>query len=190
MALPLSASEVGLIVDKPFGKAQTIQLVPGFLNAGKIDAVGPTGIGIRGAWTVVDFKVAELGLTASYRPKAQEDLIWQGTKIGKVGTEYAALGAQVDWKFLVNLHVGLDFRQEKITSEITALTNSKATTTLTRPWLRAGLGFSIPTPAVSPFVRFEVAMAATKEDKTDTPDNIRKALAPQYEVALYGGIRF
>ena len=50
--------------------------------------------------------------------------------------------------------------------------------------------FSVPTPLVSPFFRLEVAMATTKEDKKDSADNLRKALAPEYQIGLYGGIRF
>jgi hypothetical protein len=73
------------------------------------------------------------------------------------------------------------------------VSGTKESTTVTRPWLKAGIGFSVPTPLVSPFFRLEVAMAASKNDKTvdNTPtENTRKALAPEFQVGLYGGIRF
>lgn len=192
MAVPASASEVGVMIDKQFGKAQTFgaaafQGTP----AGKVDSVGPTGFGIRGAYTLLNLKVAELGLTASYHAKSEGDFVIEGVgKVGKLGNEYMAIGAQVDWKFLVNLHVGLDLRREKFTTSDFALAANNGSTTTTRPWVRAGIGFGIPLPVVTPFFRFEVAMATTKEDKTDTADNVRKALAPEYQVGLYGGIRF
>lgn len=191
MTIPAMASEVGVMVDKQFGKAQTVA-AGAFVGtpAGKFDSVGPTGFGIRGAYTVLNLKVAELGLTASYHPKAEGDLVIDGTKYGKLGNEYMAIGAQMDWKFLINLHLGLDLRREKFTtSEFKDAVNNGSTTT-TRPWVRAGIGFSVPTPVVSPFLRLEVAMTTSKEDKTDNTDNLRKALAPEYQVGLYGGIRF
>lgn len=185
--VPVQAAEVGILLDKQFGKAQTISAIPG----AKYDAVSPTGFGIRAGFTVLDLKVAELGLTATYHPKAEGDLERSASgKIGKFGTEYIAIGAQLDWKFLVNLHAGVDLRREKYTSDTSF---GKDSTSVTRPWVKAGIGFSIPTPLVSPFFRLEVAVAATKDDKTVDPtvtENTRKALAPEYQVALYGGIRF
>jgi len=180
--VPVNAAEVGLLLDKQFGKAQVVTA-----GSGKYDAVSPTGFGIRAGISVLDLKFAELGLTATYHPKAEGDLMLAGENKGKFGTEYIAVGAQLDWKFLVNLHAGVDLRREKYTSD-TAL--GKDSNSVTRPWVKAGIGFSIPTPLVSPFVRLEVAMAATKEDKTDSADNLRKALAPEFQIGLYGGIRF
>lgn len=181
LALPTSAAELGLLLDKQFGKAQTVTLL------GKYDAVRPAGVGLRAGISLLDLKVAELGLTATYHPKAEEDLVLEGVKLGKYGAEYIAVGAQVDWKFLVNLHAGVDLRREKLTTEVSGIEDSN---TVTRPWIKAGIGFSVPTPLVSPFFRLEVAMATTKEDKKDTADNLRKAMAPEYQIGLYGGIRF
>ena len=184
--LSANAAEVGLLLDKQFGKAQTITAGIG----GKYDSVSPTGFGIRAGFSVLDLKVAELGLTATYHPKAEGDLVLNGTKIGKMGTEYVAVGAQVEWKFLMNVYAGLDLRREKYTTDVAGYKDSNS---VTRPWVKAGVGFSVPTPVVSPFVRLEVAMATTKDDKTvdATPsENTRKALAPEYQVGLYGGIRF
>jgi len=185
--VPATAAEVGILLDKQFGKAQVV--TAGI--AGKYDAVSPTGFGIRAGFSVLDLKVAELGLTATYHPKAEGDLMVGSTNYGKLGNEYIAIGAQVDWKFLVNLHAGVDMRSEKMTW--THVSGAKDSTTVTRPWVKAGIGFSVPTPVVSPFFRLEVAMAASKNDsKVDNPptENTRKALAPEYQVGLYGGIRF
>jgi hypothetical protein len=180
-SVPVQAGELGLILDKQIGKAQAV-------TAGSYDAVSPTGVGVRAGFTFLDLKVAELGLALTYHPKAEGDLIFKGTNIGKYGNEYIAVGVQADWKFLLNLHAGVDMRSEKLTT--TSVAGVKDSTTYTRPWVKAGIGFSVPTPVVSPFVRLEVAVPVTKEDKTVSPDDVRKALAPSLQVALYGGIRF
>ena len=175
-ALPGRASELGLLVDKQFGGSQTF-------GSYHFDGSKPGGYGIRGVYTILDLNVAEVGLSATYHPEQESDLSNSGT----LNNQYIAIGAQVDWKFLVNLHAGVDLRREKLTTEVSGIEDSN---TVTRPWIKAGIGFSVPTPLVSPFFRLEVAMATTKEDKKDTADNFRKAMAPEYQIGLYGGIRF
>jgi len=184
------AAEVGLLLDKQIGQSPDFYFAD-FQRGGKIvslDSVGLTGFGLRGAFTVLDLKVAELGFAATYHPEAKADLKGDGAKCGTVSTQYIAIGAQVDWKFLVNLHAGVDLRQEKTKTEF----GHKSSTTFTRPWVKAGIGFSIPTPIVSPFVRLEAAYALTTYrlggDFSD--DDFNKAMAPKYQIALYGGIRF
>lgn len=179
-----NAAEVGLLLDKQFGKAHTVAGVM------KFDAINPTGMGIRLGYSLMDLKVAELGIAATYHPKAENDLVVNNLDIGKFSTEYIALGAQLDWKFLVNLHAGLDIRREKLTSEYLG---QKDSTTITRPWVKAGVGFSLPLPLLSPFLRLEAAVAAKQESAPSTnsdQDEIRKMLAPNYQIGLYGGIRF
>ena len=197
--LPASAHEVGILVDKQVGESTA---VPGLLG-GDIKAVSPTGFGIRGAFTLLDLKVAELGVAATYHSKSEADLDFgSGFKAGKAGSQYIAIGAQVDWKFLVNLHVGVDMRREKISTDTTfPLIGYGAVyagdTTITRPWAKAGIGFSVPLPVVSPFFRLEAAYAlktyslpAASLGAVDHSEDVRKVLAPKYQIALYGGIRF
>ena len=180
--VPFSAGELGLLYTKQFGKAQTIH------GTDKYDAVDTANIGLRGSFSVVDLRVVEFSFTGTYQPKAEQDLIRNGANFGKYGVGYAALGAQVDWKLLLNLNAGVEMRRETLSWDLGAL--GKDESTLTRPWARAGIGFSVPLPVVSPFVRLEVAVPLNKEDRTSTPDSIRKALAPQLQVGLYAGIRF
>jgi len=199
--LPASAAEVGILVDKQVGQSLDIPGVSGI----KYNAVSPTGFGIRGGISLVDLKVLEFGLMATYHSKAEADLKLDygvGTaNFGKAGVEYIAIGAQLDWKFLVNLHAGLEMRREKISNDggmatipvYGTIVVDPGSTTITRPWLSAGIGFSIPTPIVSPFVRLEAAYSlktysAPTFDGSD--DDFRKAMAPKYQIALYGGIRF
>ena len=94
---------------------------------------------------------------------------------------------QPDWKFSVNLHPGLDFRSEKLTSAFSGILEG---TSLNRSWVRAGVGYSASV-ATHPFVRLEVAAPLGTPAKGDTPDELlRKATVPSFQVALYGGIRF
>lgn len=186
------AGEIGILLDKQFGKSQAIAYAGGSTT---YDATKPTGVGIRLGMSFLDLKFAELGAAITYHPKSTEDLKGISKTLSttvpisgvKYGSEYIAIGAQLDWKLLVNLHAGFDVRQEKYTTEAGG---TSASTTQTRPWIKAGIGFGIPLPVVSPFVRLEVAAPFTKTSKTDTADDLRKALGAEYQVALYGGIRF
>ncbi len=179
------AGELGLLVDKQIGASQ-------LFSTYDFDAARPSGYGIRGAYTVLNLQVAEVGLTATYHPESRTDLVVNGIHSGRFGEEYLAIGAQVDWKFLVNLHAGIDLRRERLTTE-SAPGISDGSTTYVRPWVRAGIGYSVPSPVVSPFVRLEVAVATTKQGSlgaSSSADDFRKAMAAEYQIGLYGGIRF
>lgn len=193
LALPAFAGgEIGLLLDKQMGKAQTVAAGQQ-IRSGNYDSVSPSGMGFRVGASFLDIGIMALGVNATYHPKAEEDLKINGAKIGKFGAEYVAVGAGLDWKLLINLHAGVEIRREKFTGDLypptgTGVLSGSASTT--RPWMKFGLGFSIPLPVVSPFVRLELAVPTTKNDKTGTPDDLRQALAPQYQIALYGGLRF
>ena len=178
--LPVSAGELGLLYTKQFSKAQV------FENQ-EYKSGDTATVGIRGGLSVVDLKVVEFSFTGTYQPKAEQDLTISGTKVGRYGVGYVALGVQVDWKLLLNLNAGVEMRRETLSWD---LPSGKDESTLTRPWVRAGIGFSIPLPVVSPFIRLEVAVPLRKEDRTSSFDSTRKALAPQSQVGLYAGIRF
>lgn len=179
------AGELGLLVDKQIGASQAF-------SGYDFDAARPGGYGIRGAYTVLDLRAAEVGLTATYHPECRTDLVMNGANAGRFGEEYVAIGAQVDWKLLVNLHAGIDLRRERLTTEsVPGISDGR--TTYTRPWIRAGIGYSLPSPVVSPFVRLEVAMPTTKQEglgANPTASAFRKSMASQYQIGLYGGIRF
>lgn len=180
--------EVGLLVDKEVGKAQTLTAATGGMKSGNYDSVGPTGLGFRAAYTFLDLKIAGLGAAVTYHPKAEGDLKTGGANLGKFGNQYTAVGFQADWKFIVNINAGVDYRFEKLTTSLAG--GPSESTTLNRPWVRAGVGFSAPMPVVSPFVRLEVAAPLSTPAKGDGNEEFRKAMAPSFQVALYGGIRF
>lgn len=182
--LPALAGEVGLLVDKQAGKAQTAA----FGTTQKYDAVSPTGFGIRGGFDVLDLKVAALQLNATWHNKTKGDLSYGGTKYGELENQYWAAGAMVNWKLLVNVGAGVEYRSEKMSFRPTG--SASVDSTLARPWARVNVGFSIPTPVVSPFFMLEVAAPLSKKDTTSTPKDLTEALAPQVQIGVYGGIRF
>ncbi|WIL20238.1 hypothetical protein [Geothrix sp.] len=182
--LPASAGEVGLLVDKQAGKAQ----VATFGSSQKYDAVSPTGFGIRGGFDVLDLKIAALQLNATWHNKTKGDLTYGGTNFGELENQYWAAGAMVNWKLLVNVGAGVEYRSEKLTFR--PLTGASTDSTLGRPWARVNVGFSIPTPVVSPFFLLEVAAPLSKKDSTSTAKDLTDAMAPQVQVGIYGGIRF
>ena len=187
-AIPASAGEVGLLLDKQIGKAQAATF-----GAGRnYDAVSPTGFGIRGGFDILDLKVAALQLNATWHNKTTGDLTYGGTKVGELDNQYWAVGAMVNWKLLVNVGAGVEYRTEKLTWRSTTVPPvlGSGDATQGRPWARVNVGFSIPTPVVSPFFLFEVAAPLSKKDNTSTPKDLTEALAPQLQIGVYGGIRF
>lgn len=184
--LPATAGEVGLLIDKQAGKAQTATA----FSTQKFDAVSPTGLGIRGGFDILDLKIAALQVNATWHNKTTGDLSYGGTKYGELDNQYWAAGAMVNWKLLVNVGAGVEYRSEKLTWRSTTPTFTNGDTTQGRTWARLNIGFSIPTPVVSPFFALEVAAPLSKKDSTATPKDFAEALAPQVQIGIYGGIRF
>lgn len=179
----LATGEIGVLLDKQIGKAQSTTLL--YLGkSGSYDAVSPTGMGFRAGFSLINLKVAELGAELTYHPKAEGDIVIAGTHTGqKFGTEYIALGAKVEWKFLVNLYGAMEIRQERLT-----LGSEKVN--YSRPWFKAGIGTTLPLPFLTPTFRLELAIPSMKDEKTSSLSEVAKALAPQFQVALYAGIKF
>ena len=181
--VPALAGEVGLLVDKQAGKAQAF-------GGQKYDAVSPTGLGIRVGFDVLDLKVAALQLNGTWHNKTTGDLNFGTGKVGELDNQYWAAGAMVNWKLLVNVGAGVEYRSEKLTWRSTVPAIGNGDTTQGRPWARVNIGFSIPTPVVSPFFLLEVAAPLSKKDATSTPKDMAEALSPQVQIGVYGGIRF
>ena len=188
--LPMFAGEVGLLVDKQVGKAQAANFG---LGSKSYDAISPTGLGLRGGFDVLDLKVAALQLNATWHNKTTGDITTGSQKYGELDNQYWAAGAMVNWKLLVNVGAGVEYRSEKQTWRHNPSYSSylgDGSTTQGRTWARVNLGFSIPTPVVSPFFALEVAAPLTKKDSSSVPKDFAEALAPQLQIGVYGGIRF
>lgn len=194
-ATPSLASEVGILFNKQVGRTLNLTGSSGIPTEQR--STSTKGFAIRGAYTLTDLWAAKLAVTATYHPESKDDYIHDylesraSHKFGTYGTQYSALGAQLDWNLIADLHAGLDIRRERLTSDLGG-SPSQGTTIITRPWVSAGMGYTFSAPILSPFVRLEIAYAL-KEDNLGSSwssDDLRRAMAPRYEVGIYGGVRF
>lgn len=181
------AGELGLFADRLQGSAKTDS------SGNRFDAVSTSGFGVRGAYTLVNLKVAEIGITAAYRPETRDDLVIRtpggAVERGRMGVSYGAVGVQVDWKLLVSIHAGLEMRHERLVWR--DLASGNGSSTVDRPWARVGLGFSLPVPVLSPIIRLEFSAPLRREDSDlHASADAREALAPRAQAALYVGFRF
>jgi len=189
-ALPAQAGEVGILLGKAFGKSQSLGDI-------ELDAMNPTVFGIRGGVSLVNLKVAEVGICGTYQVEAVSDYTATYARrtdtIGQYRQSSFAIGVQVDWKLALNINAALEIRQDSLQSELDS-GYTTGTTKLTRPWVRAGLGYIIPTPKVKFFFRAELALAledsggSTDLDAND--DEFNQAFAPNSQFHVYSGIRF
>lgn len=111
--------------------------------------------------------------------------------------KYWAVGAAVNWNFLVRLGVGVEYRSEtlKLTDP---LDNINPSTSYGRGWVRGTAGFTIPAPFVKPFIGAEVAFPLSSKNLSYADisgpvtnwDNFNKSLAPKAQYGIYAGIRF
>lgn len=106
-----------------------------------------------------------------------------------------SVGAQAQWRYLLQLGLGVELRYEKL--EMGYIKTSQV-----RPWLIARVGYMVPSPGIHPVFGFEIAIpTANQKDpeilidpvsygRYSEPKSVLKSLSPRYELSLYGGIRF
>ena len=176
--------ELGILVDKQFGRSQTALA----FGTQKYDAISPSGTALRAGVEVLDLRLAALQFNTTWHSRATTDLSYGGTRLGSFESQYWAVGATVNWKLLVNFGAGVEYRSEKLAFRPSA--GPGVDTTLGRPWAKVNFGFSAPLPVLSPFVLLELAAPVRTRDTTTSPRDLTEALAPQVQVGLYGGIRF
>ena len=157
------------------------------LGAFRVEPQDKTVVAARFGYALVDLGPALFQVTAAYQPKVDTEVKVNGSSAGmeKMGQEYWGLGAMFNFKAIVAVGAGVEYRSEKIT-------NAGMSTTYGRPWARVNAGFAFPTPLVKPFIGLEVAVPLTKKDYSDSlgAEDVMKSFAPKFQVGLYGGIRF
>ena len=148
-----------------------------------------TVLAARLGYSIVDFGPALFQLTAAYQPSVDTDMKVGGvTSPTKLGHEYWGLGVMFNFKAVVAVGAGLDYRSEKISAHGVGTVS----TTYGRPWARVNAGYAFPTPVLKPFIGLEVAMPLTKQSYSATAsfEDQLKSWAPKLQVGLYAGIRF
>ena len=200
-ALPLAAQsfEVGALYTWNPTKGQTITAGP---NSEEIKADTWKAAGLRFGYNFVSIGPMEIqgNATMQFNNTQNIGIKVNGTTVPSPGItedyKYWAVGAAVNWNFLVRLGVGLEYRSEslKLTDPLDGVNPS---TTYGRGWIRGTAGFTIPAPIVKPFIGAEVAFPlSTKSlaisDLSPSPnwDNFNKSMAPKAQYGLYAGIRF
>lgn len=182
LVAPLAAQsfEVGLNISR--------QQYPSITKGGifKVEPQDKTVVAGRFGYSIVDLGPALFQVTAVYQPKVDTDVKVNGvTSPTQLGQEYWGVGAMFNFKALVAVGAGVEYRSEKITGP-------SSSTTYGRPWARINAGYAFPTPLVKPFVGVEVAVPLVKKDYNDSlsSSDMLKSLAPNLQIGIYGGIRF
>lgn len=191
--VPLAAQtyEVGLFLGQQRFKSVDTSDGRGFTYHGEVD--DKAVYGVRVGYALVDLGPALVQVTAAYQPESTSTMKVRSQDL-ESGSEAAAVdykhrsyaaGAMFNFKALVAVGVGLDYRFEH-------LDNGFKSTTYSRPWMRANAGMAFPTPLVKPFVGLEVAvpLASKSLDGNSDLEDLLKSTAPKFQVGVYGGIRF
>ncbi len=181
LALPLSAQsfEAGVFIGgQSFSK---------YTTAKTVEVDGATVIGLRGGYSFIDFGPMLLQGTVGYQMETDTKMNVGGYESGeKFRHSHTSLGAMLNFKAMIAVGAGLEYRMEKLK------TSYGRSTTYGRPWIRAHAGYAIPSPLLKPFIGLEVAapITSTEVDANPSDENALRALAPKFQVGVYGGIRF
>ena len=181
---PLAAQswELGL-----FAGQQSYKSIDAF--GGSVQPKSKTVLGARVGYSVVDLGPALFQLTAGFQPKTDATLEANGTDVGsKFQHQHMSVGAMFNFKAGVAFGAGIEYRFEKLNVVDSGLSD----TSYNRPWLRANVGYALPSPIVKPFFGLEVALPLTSKSfsATASDEDNMKAFAPKLQIGLYGGIRF
>ena len=152
---------------------------------------------LRVGYSVVDMGPALFQINAAYQPKATSEVKFSGAGVSGLGLgvnldhQSTSLGVMFNFKALVAVGAGVDYRWDKLEGNFQGLSSS---TTYGRPWARLNVGYAFPSPVLKPFFGVEVAAAlSTKSigaDGPSTDEEALKGLAPKVQIGLYGGVRF
>ena len=194
LGLPLAAQnvEVGVFLGQQQYPSTHTEVSPGTTLNMSPDS--KTVYAIRLGYSVVDLGPASFQLTAGYQPQVKSTIMATlggspSVGISKVNENHWSAGAMFNFKALVAVGAGLEFRSEKLSSDL-----MPDTTTYNRVWARLNAGYAIPSPVVKPFFGVEVAFPlSTKGSNLDinaSNADFYKALAPKSQFGLYAGIRF
>ena len=199
-ALPLAAQsfEVGALYTWSPGKSQTLSS-----GGSSIDLKADTwkAAGLRFGYNFVSVGPMEIQGNATMQFNNSQDIkVSSSGASATLGTEdykYWAVGAAINWNFLVRAGVGLEYRSESLGFTDPSAPQYNKSTTYGRPWIRGTAGFTIPAPIVKPFIGVEAAFPLASKtlslsDVGSTPniDNLNKSLAPKAQYGIYVGIRF
>jgi hypothetical protein len=189
LGVPLAAQkwEAGLFLGQQQYPSPHEEVLPGV--TGQLNLDNKTVYAVRFGYSVVDIGPALFQITAGYQPEVKSSVSASlgGVREGNVADfkqSYWSLGAMFNFKAVVAVGAGLEYRAEK-------LDMLDESTTYNRPWARLNVGYAIPSPVVKPFIGVEVAFPLTStSNKFDTVENTLKSMAPKSQFGIYAGLRF
>jgi hypothetical protein len=200
--MPLAAQsfEVGALYTWNPGKSNTVTLGG---SSSDIKADTWKAAGLRFGYNFVSVGPMEFQGNATVQFNNKQDVTINGQSASAPQSitdeyKYWAVGAAVNWNFLVRLGVGLEYRSERLhfNQSSGSVTQFDGSTTYGRPWIRGTAGFTIPAPVVKPFIGVEAAFPLTSsslsaQDLMNSDINaVNKSLAPKAQYGIYAGIRF
>nr|WP_320133879.1 hypothetical protein [uncultured Holophaga sp.] len=146
----------------------------------------PVALTLRYGRDILGLGPAQLQLQAGYHAQSTADIKQGGVKDGELKNTGYSLGLQAQWRMGVVLGAGAEVRAERL--KAAGIDN----TTQVRPWFTGRVGYSMPLPLVQPVFGLEVAVPVTNKsaDSGSSDEDVLKRLSPNFEVSVYGGIRF
>jgi hypothetical protein len=137
----------------------------------------------RLGYSLIDLGPALFQLTAGFQPESKTTIV-SNVGNGELKQSHWSVGAMFNFKALVAIGAGIEYRSEK-------LDDGTISTTYGRPWARVNAGLAFPTPLVKPFIGLEVAVPlASKSNEIGSSEDALKSIAPKMQIGVYGGIRF
>ncbi|HXC16621.1 MAG TPA: hypothetical protein VNV60_04190 [Holophagaceae bacterium] len=173
-----------------------------------------TAIGLRYGITAGHFWNGALDIEGTIRPRSNEKdlkvngvVASSGTQSIKLSDEYLSLGVGMHWTQVVDFGFMLEARQESMDFKLedNGFSDTQRSS-VTRPWLRAQVGYTFPTQSsVKPFVNIAYGFALAKKGTSTAEllglsastysqnfviDFYSRSVLPKSEISLEAGIRF
>jgi len=195
LGVPLAAQsfEVGLFLGQQQYPTPHVDVAPGTTLQFSPD--NKTVYAARFGVSVADFGPASFQLTLGLQPETKStvsaSLGGVSANVGDFKENHWSAGAMFNFKAVVAVGAGLEYRAEKLSG---AFSGSNDSTTYNRVWARLNAGYAIPSPVVKPFIGVEVAFPLTTTNSTlalsASDAEVLKAMAPKSQFGIYAGIRF
>ena len=194
MGMPLAAQsfEAGLFLGQQQYPSPHMLVSPGApspIVTWQLHLDNKTVYAFRFGYSIVDVGPALFQITAGYQPESKTTINATlggalSTNMGDFKQSHWSIGAMFNFKAVVAVGAGLEYRAEKLEGE-------GSNTTYNRPWVRLNAGYAIPSPLVKPFFGVEVAFPLINtSNKFDSAENVLKSMAPKNQFGLYAGLRF
>lgn len=193
VASAATPQEFSLLVDEVYGRPVSLISASKY-TLSSFDSVKPIGLGLRYGIEPWSFKMRSLpasaGIDFTYHVKVQDRMTSSGADAGSYRYQYWAIGAHASATCLADFVAGLDLRSEKV--NLDAVSGAGGHTMFLRPWARASIGHTFNAGHPKIFVRLEgaVPLVVKNNGDLDNGNDVRKALAPNYQVGLNAGMRF